>query len=92
MSQEKDIEDLKTEMKKMLPMTTFTWVIGIMISLCLITFGWQGSRITKMEDKVTETQLASARIETQLSQIQTQLAEIKSDMKVKSASANSNNN
>lgn len=81
MSQEKDIEDLKTEMKKMVPMTTFTWVIGVMITLCLVTFGWQSSRITKMEDKVTDTQLASARIETQLSQIQAQLLEIKQDLK-----------
>lgn len=81
MSQEKDIEDLKTEMKKMVSMSTFTWVIGVMITLCLVTFGWQGSRITKMEDKVTDTQLASARIETQLSQIQAQLLEIKQDLK-----------
>jgi len=88
MSQEKDIDDLKIEIKKMVPMNTFTWVIGIMISLCLITFGWQGSRITKMEDKVTDTQLASARIETQLSQIQTQLIEIKQDIKGKTASNN----
>lgn len=91
MSQEKDIEDLKTEMKKMVPMTTFTWVIGIMISLCILTFGWQGSRITKMEDKVTETQLASARIETQLSQIQAQLLEIKQDIKEKKSSISLNN-
>ncbi len=88
MSQEKDIEDLKTEMKKMVPMNTFTWVIGVMITLCLVAFGWQGSRITKMEDKVTDTQLASARIETQLSQIQTQLIEIKQDIKGKTSSNN----
>lgn len=81
MSQEKDIDDLKTEIKKMVSMSTFTWVIGVMITLCLVAFGWQGSRITKMEDKVTDTQLASARIETQLSQIQAQLLEIKQDLK-----------
>lgn len=70
-------QETRAKIDEKLSTTTFTWVIGIMVLVLMGVFAWQTSRISAMEDKVTDSQLSGARIEVQLTQIQKDLLDIK---------------
>ena len=77
----KDERDIYNELDTKPSTQTFTWTVGILVVIVMAIFAWQASRISAMEDKVSDAQLSNVRIETQLAQIQTDLAEIKTTLK-----------